>query len=415
MKMVLSALVALFAMFSPSSLFAAEPNNISLTTYYPAPFGAYDRFRLVPRPELTGSCENGSMYAREPEGTIQYCINGVWGSLPGPWIKQDNAGFDFRGNPADYYILNGTYSSTHKPFVGIGTNNPQNLLHLQTSDPGTPEMLWIENSAVRSGAYEETSPGPGANLSFRGTRAPSSTNYEYVTFRAVYEDQVDPKAHLRIYLQDGRNRGINQSEKVRILGTGLIGLRDTTPTAVLTIAGNRGDPGATNTDPLLRIGTNSGSDGDVLTVTSTGLVGINTTSPTQALDVNGSIKATALILSSDENLKKDIKPVNNALDKISQLRGVSFEWKNPDLDNSQAREHMGVIAQEVEKVFPEAVTGVDGAKAVDYSSLLAPLVEAVKELKTDHQILQQELTQQEQLLTEQAEVIRNLKSRMEPK
>ena len=65
---------------------------------------------------------------------------------------------------------------------------------------------------------------------------------------------------------------------------------------------------------------------------------------------------------------------------IRRLRGVSFEWRE-DLQPGQRGKDLGVIAQEVEQVFPELV-GVDhrGYKTVSYIGLIAPLIEAVKEL-----------------------------------
>ena len=65
---------------------------------------------------------------------------------------------------------------------------------------------------------------------------------------------------------------------------------------------------------------------------------------------------------------------------IRRLRGVSFEWRE-DLQPGQSGKDLGVIAQEVEQVFPELV-GVDqrGYKTVNYIGLIAPLIEAVKEL-----------------------------------
>ena len=65
---------------------------------------------------------------------------------------------------------------------------------------------------------------------------------------------------------------------------------------------------------------------------------------------------------------------------VRRLRGVSFEWRE-DLQPGQSGTDLGVIAQEVEQVFPELV-GVDqrGYKTVNYVGLIAPLIEAVKEL-----------------------------------
>lgn len=92
---------------------------------------------------------------------------------------------------------------------------------------------------------------------------------------------------------------------------------------------------------------------------------------------NGNLSITgALSQSSDARLKADVTPVEDALSRITALRGVSFEWAD---DQREAGRHLGVIAQEVEQQFPELV-GVDdeGYRTVDYSGLVAPLIEAVK-------------------------------------
>ena len=76
----------------------------------------------------------------------------------------------------------------------------------------------------------------------------------------------------------------------------------------------------------------------------------------------------------------DAPRVESALERLRLVRGVSFEWKQEVQPGSRQRE-LGVIAQEVEAVFPDAVaTGEDGFKLVDYAGLVAVLIEAVKEL-----------------------------------
>ncbi len=135
-----------------------------------------------------------------------------------------------------------------------------------------------------------------------------------------------------------------------------------------------------------------------------GAVGLGTYSPTAGyrLDVRGNVRiqgsgTTCYIgngtgntsCSSDIRLKKDIKKINNALDKISRINGVSFKWKDEAKDQTTK---IGLIAQNIEKTFPEVVMNdPDGIKAVDYSALVAPLVEAVKELKTKNEKLENEL------------------------
>ena len=87
--------------------------------------------------------------------------------------------------------------------------------------------------------------------------------------------------------------------------------------------------------------------------------------------------AYAINEDSDLRYKKDIKSLLSSLEKISALRGVSYYWK----DRNDDGEKIGVIAQEVEKVYPQLVhTDSEGYKSVAYSNLVAPMIEAIKEL-----------------------------------
>ena len=93
------------------------------------------------------------------------------------------------------------------------------------------------------------------------------------------------------------------------------------------------------------------------------------------LNVNGSARANAYYYNSDAKYKSDITPLTSALDKILKLNGYSYYNKLSEKND------IGVIAQEVEKVFPSLVqTDADGYKSVAYGNLVAPLIEAVKEL-----------------------------------
>ena len=78
---------------------------------------------------------------------------------------------------------------------------------------------------------------------------------------------------------------------------------------------------------------------------------------------------------SDERLKDNIETLEDGLDKVEQLRGVTY--------TRDGRKNIGVIAQEVEKILPEIVLTADdemGTKSVDYSRITAILIEAIKEL-----------------------------------
>lgn len=107
----------------------------------------------------------------------------------------------------------------------------------------------------------------------------------------------------------------------------------------------------------------------------------NLTFDGSTLAVTGAITASTTITASgnitaysDERLKSDVATIDNALDKVMNLRGVTF--------TKSAEKGMGVIAQEVEQVIPEVVS--DGEyKSVAYGNMVGLLIEAVKELKGD--------------------------------
>ena len=92
--------------------------------------------------------------------------------------------------------------------------------------------------------------------------------------------------------------------------------------------------------------------------------------------------------SSDFTLKENINPIANALDKVSQLGGYNFDWKDTHLETRGGLDDMfvkksdvGIIAQEVQKVLPEAVgKREDGTLGVRYELLVPLLVESIKEL-----------------------------------
>ena len=87
---------------------------------------------------------------------------------------------------------------------------------------------------------------------------------------------------------------------------------------------------------------------------------------------------------SDERFKKNIKPLKNSLDNVLKLEGVTYDWRINEFPNEKFPDvkQNGLIAQDVEKVFPNLVeTRPDGYKQVDYVMLVPSLIEAIKELK----------------------------------
>jgi len=111
------------------------------------------------------------------------------------------------------------------------------------------------------------------------------------------------------------------------------------------------------------------------------------------IDADGDIIAFSSATSSDIKLKENIQKVEGALELVSQLDGVTFDWKDKERGSAA-----GVIAQNVEEVLPSAVKDVDTLseegethKVVDYNQLSALFIEAIKELKEENKSLRDEI------------------------
>tara|TARA_Y100000034_G_C6902813_1_gene417971 strand:- start:669 stop:2159 length:1491 start_codon:yes stop_codon:yes gene_type:complete len=131
------------------------------------------------------------------------------------------------------------------------------------------------------------------------------------------------------------------------------------------------------------------------------------------LDVDGDVRANQFYYdtapgiqsSSDKRLKTNIKLIPNQLEILNKLEPVTFEWndikkkklkdqdRNQDLLDSLEGEFMGLVAQDVELLYPEIVAEQkpDGYKSLDYTSLIVPLIKSVQELSKQVDDLKQEI------------------------
>ena len=106
----------------------------------------------------------------------------------------------------------------------------------------------------------------------------------------------------------------------------------------------------------------------------------------QELRVGGDVIA---YYSSDKRLKENIQPIESASAKLSQLGGYTFDWN--EVSGKEGTE-LGVIAQEIEKEFPELVTTrKNGYKAVKYDKLVAVLIQSNKELLSRIEALEEKI------------------------
>lgn len=106
------------------------------------------------------------------------------------------------------------------------------------------------------------------------------------------------------------------------------------------------------------------------------------------LSLNSAAKPTSSswTISSDKRLKKNIKSIDRALDKMMKLQGILYQWKDPATQGNMKGTYMGMIAQDVERIFPEWV-GKDtrGYKTITVIGFEALAVEAIRELKKDNE------------------------------
>jgi hypothetical protein len=242
--------------------------------------------------------------------------------------------------------------------------------------------------------------GDGSNLTGISDTTPTKTETSFVatagqtTFSISYE-----VGYIEVYLNGIR---LTSSEYTASSGTSIIlnqgaSLGDVIDVIETATTGPRGPQGiqgetslsgvtsTTSTSihyPLFVVGNGStvpyiNQDTNYFSfVPSTGTLNVN------RLNINDIVTATDFNSTSDINLKNNVKIIDDPLSKVLQLRGVSFDWKN--IPESSA----GVIAQDVEKVFPEIVkNNQDGYKSLNYNGLIGLLIEAIKEQQEQINIL----------------------------
>jgi hypothetical protein len=157
----------------------------------------------------------------------------------------------------------------------------------------------------------------------------------------------------------------------------------TNGSGTLTFASLSGGTGVTYSSGTISIGQAVATTSNV----RFNSIGVGTAASNSAGDIRATADVTAYY-SSDARLKENIVEIDNALDKVKSIRGVTYDWKDEYIESKggaddyfMRKNDVGVIAQEIEAVLPEIVAERDdGIKAVRYERLTALLIEAVKEL-----------------------------------
>lgn len=171
--------------------------------------------------------------------------------------------------------------------------------------------------------------------------------------------------------------------------------------------------GGTVNETIL-ISSNDGSGNGLIEVRDNGGgTTINLNGLNGDINANGDVSGNTLtssdgmVQTSDRRLKKNIKDLASPLESTLQMRGVSYQWKD---ENKSQRNQIGVIAQEVEEIYPEFVfTNDKGMKAVNYAQMTAVLIEAIKELNAKVEKLESENTS----LKASLEEVKALRSEMD--
>jgi hypothetical protein len=234
------------------------------------------------------------------------------------------------GNDNDLRIY---HSGSNSLIEHIGTND----LYIKSNNG-----IYLQNATSEASIYSR--PNGAVELYYDNSKKFETTGYGATVF------------------------GTLQSQQLNVSGISTISVNSSSDALRITQLGSGN---------ALVVEDETNPDSTPFVVSATGSVGVGTTNPTSTLTVQGNAYITGVTTStdfdslSDINLKTNISQIADPLEKVMQIRGVTFNWKEGN------RNSAGVIAQEIEKVLPELVHGEE-TKTVNYNGLIGLLIECVK-------------------------------------
>ena len=244
-------------------------------------------------------------------------------------------------------------------------DNTNSRLGIGTTSPGAKVLLVEGNFVTRFLVGQSTFTGYNSGLT-AGQKGniivgqANSTNNAYV-INFIYQSSGSTSNTIGL--------GFYNNDDIVVITAGKsVGIATTSPNTsyTTTIASVAGKTGVLLAQGNVKI--ESGALG----------VGVNASATVGRIDASNDIVAYS---SSDERLKENIIPIQNALDKVKSLTGVEFDWKPEHKDAHGYEGHdTGIIAQQVQQVMPTAVrTNETGFLAVRYEKLIGLLIEGMKE------------------------------------
>jgi hypothetical protein len=311
---------------------------------------------------------------------------------------QNNQNTGFYGGPGGWGFVYNAINSR----VGIGTANPTSLLNVNG------QLTIDQKNFGGFGGLLIKGNAPGSNYPNIGFSINNSASADVVSALISGElvNNTAGSESIDLTFQTSQTGQSGIAERMRIKHDGMVGIGNNNPTRplsfpaalgekILLYPGGAGEVGIGVYGNELRLHCdNPGSKISFGTQTNAGVfteLGRFQQSGAVALSVNGSIWVNGTTYSSDERFKQNITPIASPLQKLLQLNGVEYEMKKDifQKNNFASGRQMGLLAQSVEKIIPEAVSeNADGYKGVDYAKLVPLLIEAIKEQQV--QIMQQQ-------------------------
>jgi phosphoribosyl-AMP cyclohydrolase len=293
--------------------------------------------------------------------------------------------------------------------VGIGTSNPMSSLDVIANEGSGTHQAHFFNTSIGNGQNTLIAIGQSAN-----TDSAVTLSYMNSSTTANKYFDISHWGHGgQLVVQDSGNIGIGTTTPISTLdvinggGAGTHMAHFFTPKIgngqnTMIAIGQSANTDSAVTLSYMNSSTTANKYFDIshwghggqLVIQDTGFVGIGTTAPSYTLDVAGVIRVSGLLYNSDSRLKEHVEEIPDSLQKILTLKGVTYNWNNLARQKGlqDTSRQMGLIAQDVEKIFPEAVqTANDGYKTVNYPALVAPLVQAVKQLESENELLRKRL------------------------